>query len=234
MKTKDSLTKIILFLGWMMMDWMISALEFERRGLMDIVQRRKILSDLNMDKFTKYCNGGILSSPELGSLTTCFSDKYCWFPRFNDKKQLVTYEIYEKNLPAWVRVSPLTPHVIKPIAKTNLRTYTASTTRMDEAIEKTFDQKEGRGGSERSYKIGLFVSMSVQQKFRKQGFGDLLLRWGQFKCKELGCDYMLLVHDDKGSGRLGCDSDLAPKFSSFTSPPTPLRSAWSFLEMRES
>lgn len=185
------------------MDWMISALDLEQSSLMGTVQRRKILSDLNLDKFINYCcKDSIHSSPELCSLTTCFSNKYCWFPRFNEKKQLVTYEIYEKNVPVWLRASPLTPHIIKPIAKTNLRTYTASTPRMNEAIEKIFHQWEGQRESERSYKIGLFVSMSVQQKFRKQGFGDLLLRWGQFKCKELGCDYMLLVHDDKGSGRL--------------------------------
>jgi hypothetical protein len=57
-------------------------------------------------------------------------------------------------------------------------------------------------------KIGLFVYMWINPLFRRNGnlqnneLGDYLLDYGKNICRSLGGTFMLLVHDDKGSGRL--------------------------------
>lgn len=57
-------------------------------------------------------------------------------------------------------------------------------------------------------KVGLFVYMWINPLFRKNGnlqnnkLGDFLLDYGKNVCRSLGGTFMLLVHDDKGSGKL--------------------------------
>ena len=50
--------------------------------------------------------------------------------------------------------------------------------------------------------VGLFVYAWISPELRGMFFGDILLENGQRMCRELGANFMILVHDDNGSGRL--------------------------------
>ena len=50
--------------------------------------------------------------------------------------------------------------------------------------------------------VGLFVYAWISPELRGMFFGDILLESGQRMCRELGANFMILVHDDNGSGRL--------------------------------
>ena len=50
--------------------------------------------------------------------------------------------------------------------------------------------------------IGLFVYAWIKPSLRGMFFGDILLECGSDMCRHIGADYMILVHDDNGSGRL--------------------------------
>ena len=50
--------------------------------------------------------------------------------------------------------------------------------------------------------VGLFVYAWIKPFLRRRFFGNVLLACGEEMCRELGADYMILVHDDNGSGRL--------------------------------
>lgn len=57
------------------------------------------------------------------------------------------------------------------------------------------------------YSIGLFVYMWVDPLYRnkqkkKYALGDYLLQYGMDYCRQKGDQYMLLVHDDNGRGKL--------------------------------
>lgn len=52
------------------------------------------------------------------------------------------------------------------------------------------------------HSVALFVYMWVDPKYRKLNYGDYLLTLAMDMCRERGDEYMLLVHDDDGTGRL--------------------------------
>jgi len=51
-------------------------------------------------------------------------------------------------------------------------------------------------------KIGLLVYMWVAPRYRKQGMGDMVLAKAISACLSKGDQFLLMVHDDSGSGRL--------------------------------
>lgn len=50
--------------------------------------------------------------------------------------------------------------------------------------------------------VGLFVYMWIAPILRKRQLGDILLEKGKQMCRDLGAGFMILVHDDDGSGKL--------------------------------
>ena len=114
----------------------------------------------------------------------------------------------------------------KPIAKVGLRTKSSSTTAMTEALQVVFpssaEEERMSPGGESSYNVGIMVYMWVQEKYRglkcfnygakndeeennlsKITIGEHLLDLVRTACRDMGeNDYMLIVHDDNGSGKL--------------------------------
>ena len=50
--------------------------------------------------------------------------------------------------------------------------------------------------------VGLFVYMWITPTLRRRNLGDILLEKGKGLCAELGANFMILVHDDDGTGKL--------------------------------
>lgn len=50
--------------------------------------------------------------------------------------------------------------------------------------------------------VGLFVYMWIAPLLRKRQLGDILFEKGKQMCRDLGAGFMILVHDDDGSGKL--------------------------------
>jgi hypothetical protein len=50
--------------------------------------------------------------------------------------------------------------------------------------------------------VGLFVYMWIAPVLRKRQLGDILFEEGKQMCRDLGAGFMILVHDDDGSGKL--------------------------------
>jgi hypothetical protein len=126
-----------------------------------------------------------------------------------DDSKIIHFEAFSKLWPTFLLKS--LPLIIKPkpIAKTGIRSFSASSAAMDDIILSKFQNitqvnlpfkrvKQGTG----VHNVGLFVYMWVNPKYRKQQFGDFLLDLAIKECKSRGDDFMLIVHDDNGSGRL--------------------------------
>jgi hypothetical protein len=138
--------------------------------------------------------------------------------RLEEDKELLNLEVYRKTwylngllkLPKFLR---------KPIAKTGFRTYSSSGKTMDSIISKIFTEPEPGNYLQNStssspeteiqiplkrkyHSVAVFVYMWVNEKYRGNQLGDLLLTSAVEICKQRGDEYMLLVHDDKGTGRL--------------------------------
>ena len=62
--------------------------------------------------------------------------------------------------------------------------------------------KKNMEENEKLLLVGLFVYAWITPTLRRRFFGNVLLACGEEMCRELGADFMILVHDDDGSGRL--------------------------------
>ena len=93
---------------------------------------------------------------------------------------------------------------IKPVAKVGIRPEPASSESMDALIEGIFhaDAATSIASSSSIRKVGIFVYMWVDPLYRGKHLGLELLRRARDKCLCMGCEYMLIVHDDQGSGKL--------------------------------
>jgi GNAT superfamily N-acetyltransferase len=163
------------------------------------------------------------------------------------KKNIMHFKFIATPLPQSVlNTIPFIQHMLPCIAKTGIRTFSASSIGMDTmlqsissaesnqrrsiilGIENRILQSEGLASqfwqmknqkikelsalketvlpsNERNsgtIPVGLFVYMWVHPNYRKQGIGDVLLQLGQDYCRSKCDEYMLLIHDDNGSGKL--------------------------------
>ena len=78
---------------------------------------------------------------------------------------------------------------------------------MDALIAQTFGvniaaSDSGDEASSSNRKVGVFVYMWVDPSYRGKHLGLELLRRARDRCLCIGCEYMLIVHDDRGSGKL--------------------------------
>ena len=92
---------------------------------------------------------------------------------------------------------------LRPLAKAGIRSYAVKVTSgtMHEAIE-SLESCSVEDCLRREWSLGLIVYMFVQPAVRRCGLGRLLLQQCEKKSRERGDTHLLLVHDDKGSGRL--------------------------------
>jgi GNAT superfamily N-acetyltransferase len=131
--------------------------------------------------------------------------------RIDHSKKLCHIEVFKKTwyLPIMIK---LPRFIFKPIAKTGIRTYSSSGEMMDKIISRTFNNfdemhTDNTGFDvetdiQRFHSVAVFVYMWVNKQYRKRNLGDFLLINAMKLCKDRGDEYMLLVHDDDGSGKL--------------------------------
>jgi len=124
-------------------------------------------------------------------------------------RQLLHLEVFRKYWPArLLRALPLWFRP-KPLAKTGIRTDSVrSSDVMRHRIEELFvnaESKQEQAVEEQALAplLGLFVYMWVHPSWRSKGLGDVLLDMAKAACAaRRNTKYMLLVHDDNGSGKL--------------------------------
>jgi GNAT superfamily N-acetyltransferase len=85
----------------------------------------------------------------------------------------------------------------KPIARVGMRPEPASSESMDQHIHEWFDVE-----LEKNVPVGILVYMWVDPSFRGLGMGLSLLNCVKDRCRLKGMKYLLIVHDDNGSGKL--------------------------------
>ena len=84
----------------------------------------------------------------------------------------------------------------KPLFKAGIRSCPASTISMDTLLGNLYnDDRE-------NILVGVLVYMWVQPYLRNNRLGDFLLQLVTEESLLLGYEYLLLVHDDQGSGKL--------------------------------
>jgi len=94
----------------------------------------------------------------------------------------------------------------QPIAKTGVKNFSVNATAdLSALIEYTFSdslvaKREILVGEK--FKIGLLIYMYVMPSHRGNHLGDFLLAEVEREFKERGDDFILIVHDDNGSGKL--------------------------------
>jgi GNAT superfamily N-acetyltransferase len=114
-----------------------------------------------------------------------------------DKDEIFHVELYQPSpLAKVIRSVPLNVRP-KPQAKTGIRAYISSSSAMDSLIAAAFDEN-----SSVNIPVAIFVYMWVQPDLRGNKIGDFLLETGKNLCRSVGARYMIIVHDDDGSGKL--------------------------------
>ena len=132
---------------------------------------------------------------------------------------MLNFEYYYEFLPTFlikfIRRLPKFFRLIKPVAKAGIRTYGApATPELKRMLIERFpiaplvmEHSNIEGGEVKNSNttaavIGVFVYMFVQESCRGGCLGETLLQLAYRECIRKGYRYMLLVHDDNGSGKL--------------------------------
>lgn len=146
------------------------------------------------------CKGFITFPPNINGRD------YLVTSRMDEDKNLIHIEVREQfpvQSNQGLFMNPLTFFVnqftsSKPIiAKTGYRPdSTLSTENLDIVLMNEFNEVE------KQVPIAIFVYMWVAPEFRGKGFGDFLLQRVIKECIDRGDKYMIIVHDDNGSGKL--------------------------------
>ena len=123
--------------------------------------------------------------------------------RIEKSKEILHFELFKKTwlLPFSNKLPPFMRS--KPVAKAGIRTYSSNTAKMDEVIKQNFEsmQNEVEDGIKVG-PVGIFVYMWVEENLRGFDVGNFLLNLAVERCRIMNYKYMLLVHDDNGSGKL--------------------------------
>ena len=132
-------------------------------------------------------------------------DNFEMIRRIDDKKRLVHFEFYRKSwyLPLLKRLPLLIRP--KPLLKGGMRTFISTSNEMDEIIGNVFNNTLNNNDnvSLSSNGVALMVYMWVSPKFRGKNYGNCLLSYIIYEArKKLKAQYLLIVHDDNGSGKL--------------------------------
>ena len=94
----------------------------------------------------------------------------------------------------------------KPLAKVGMRGQPADSAIMREKIASLFPiatkNKEDKEEEDIRLLVTVFVYMWVNEAYRGRNIGDYLLALAVRESQAKGVDYMLLIHDDKGDGKL--------------------------------
>lgn len=119
---------------------------------------------------------------------------------------ILNFELYDKMIPSvLIKLLRRLPKEFrpKPIGKAGMRTYGAkATTEMKRIIFEMFPSTLEVDSSVEHPTIGVFIFMFVESRRRGENIGDILLQLSFIECAKNRYNYMLLVHDDNGSGKL--------------------------------
>eukprot|EP01038_Epipyxis_sp_PR26KG_P009497 gene9497-12794_t len=140
---------------------------------------------------------------------------------------IIHFELFPKTFLRTITQNlPLIKSILssKPIAKVGIRSYsTQSSNKMDQLLETKFNisdpfqittktsfvsvrnqpiARPPMVANDGRYQIGIFVYMWVDPSYRGQDIGNFLLQLSISACLNKGDDFMLIVHDDNGSGKL--------------------------------
>lgn len=124
--------------------------------------------------------------------------KLFYIQRECKKKAMIHIELYRKRffcyLPKFLRW--------KPIAKTGFKSKNFTKEHMTNYINSLYSINMTQERND-SISVAIFVYMWINPKLRGISLGHKLLELAidEIKCRKLG-DYMLLIHDDNGSGKL--------------------------------
>ena len=133
----------------------------------------------------------------LSSRTTIPSDWYM-LRRYEGNTDLLHFEYREKpkSLSTLLDFLAPIPWKSKPLAKVGIRSKPSCSRKMDEVIRATF------GDDRENLPVTVFVYMWVNPQFRGRNIGDHLLSLAIEESLKKEVQYMLIVHDDQGSGKL--------------------------------
>lgn len=121
-----------------------------------------------------------------------------------DRNKILHFEYYNDRwyYPLIARMPFLRP---KPLLKGGMRTFITTSIEMDELIQATFNESDESDEfkESRARSVALMVYMWVSPELRGLSYGDLLLSNIITEARSsLEAEYLLIVHDDNGSGKL--------------------------------
>jgi len=120
-----------------------------------------------------------------------------------DKNRILHFEFYNKSwyLPLIMRIPLLLRP--KPLLKGGMRTFTTTSNEMDLVIQETFKDIADSSDSTTTKNVALMVYMWVSPRLRGLNYGDILLSNIITEARsKLKAEFLLIVHDDNGSGKL--------------------------------
>ena len=124
--------------------------------------------------------------------------------RIDKEKNLIHYELFDKKRP-FLNLILMIPYmirkfIIKPACKCGMKctTFPATASLVKVIKESCNIEKNDRNIT----MISLMIYMYVSEKYRKQNIGSTLLDILISKSIELHANYLLLVVDDNGTGKL--------------------------------
>lgn len=136
-------------------------------------------------------------------LLNSFSNAYIpshWYMmrRYERNSDLLHFEFREKPKSLSTFLDFLAPFPLKskPLAKVGIRSKPSYSKKMDELISSLF------GDERENIPVTVFVYMWVNPQYRGQSIGEHLLSVAIEESSRKEIQYMLIVHDDQGSGKL--------------------------------
>jgi len=145
--------------------------------------------------FSLRSNSGEVNSFIIKTVQESDMENYRIGYRYEKSKDMVHVEVREKVKIA-LPFGALSMELPQVVARSGVRNFSGSSELMDELLRSEYNE------SGRNVSVALFVYMWVNPKYRRRGLGDLLLNEVAKICFKRGDRYMLLVHDDNGSGKL--------------------------------
>lgn len=156
-----------------------------------------IASKLQSNTSPRYCT----TLASVSSASTGIPPSWYKTQRYDANQDLMHFEFRAKPTASnpFSYIDYILPSKLKskPLAKVGFRTKPSSSRIMDETIASLFNTSPAT-----NVKVFVFVYMWVNPAYRGRDIGDALLSLAEEQSVRDEVDYMLLVHDDQGTGKL--------------------------------